>query len=120
MIMKAKNINTKHPDLKKMKPLQPCGAYFSGRVNSAKLYHKCEGMVSIHYIGVIRMFPYIMSDPTFHYLTEVPVVLVKSRDMLIPINEVFGVIKVLIEALNNLYFPILPECAPNRNAIYVL
>ena len=39
------------------------------------------------------MFPFVMSDPCYFY----------------PIDQVFGVMKVVIEVLDTLYFPVLPE-----------
>ena len=41
-IVKATRIKTYRQDLKHMKPLQPRDGYFSGRVNAAKLYYKCQ------------------------------------------------------------------------------
>ena len=87
-----------------MKPLQPRAAYFGGRVNAAKLYHKCEGLQAIHYMDAIRMFPFVMLDPKYPY----------------PTDKVFSVMKVLIEAPNDLYLTLLPDFALNGKVMYVL
>ena len=98
--MKAKNINTKHPDLELMKPLQPCDAYFGWRVNAANLYHECEELEAIRYTDVTSMFLFVLLDTKYQYPIQDPVVLVKGCGMLMPIVEVFGVMKILIEAPN--------------------
>ena len=63
------------------------------------------------------MFPFVMSDPRYFYPIKEPTVLIKGRDTLMPIDKVFGVMKVLIEAPDNLYFPILPERSTNHNKV---
>ena len=44
----------------------------------------------------------------------------KGRNTLMPVNEMFDVMKVLVEALNDLYFPLLPEHTPNVKVMDVL
>ena len=68
-----------------------------------------KGFEKIHYMDVTSMFPFVMSDPRYYYPVKEPTVLIKGRDTLMPIDKVFGVMKVLIEAPDNLYFPVLPE-----------
>ena len=101
MIIKVKNIHTKHPDLEHTKPLEPLDTYFDGLVNTAKLYHKWEGLKAIREMDVTSMFPFVTLDPKYQYPIQDPVVLVKGRDTLMPINELFGVMKVLLEAVEN-------------------
>jgi len=119
-IVKAKKINIKRPDLEHMKPLQPRDAYFGGRVNAAKLYYLCQGPEKIHYMDVTSMFPFVMSSPAYFYPVKEPTILVKGRDTLMPIDKVFGVMKVLIEAPDNLYFPVLPERSESGKCMYSL
>ena len=100
-----------------MKPLQPRDAYFGGRVNAAKLYYLCQGPEKIHYMDVTSMFPFVMSSPAYFYPVKEPTILIKGRDTLMPIDRVFGIMKVLIEAPDNLYFPVLPERSTSHNKV---
>ena len=63
----------------------------------------------IHYLDFTSQYPYMMSNPKYFYPISEPVILVKRRDELMPIVSVLGVLKVLIEALGKLYFPVRPE-----------
>ena len=66
------------------------------------------------------MFPFVMSSPAYFYPVKEPTILIKGRDTLMPIDKVFGVMKVLIEAPDNLYFPVLPERSPSGKVMYSL
>ena len=57
------NINIKCSDLKQIKSLQACNAYFRGSVNAAELYTKREGLETISYIDVTSMFHCTLSEP---------------------------------------------------------
>ena len=67
------------------------------------------GFEKIHYMDVTSIFPFVMSDPRYYYPVKEPTVLIKGCDTLMPIDQVFGVMKVLIEAPDKLYFPVFPE-----------
>ena len=119
-IVKAKCINTHRPDIEQMKPLQPRDAYFGGRVNAAKLYYKCQDLEKIHYMDITSMYPFVMSAPQYFYPIHAPTILIKGRDRMTNIDDVSGVMKVMIEAPDNLYFPLLPERAESGKVMYEL
>ena len=91
-IVKAKNINIVRPDLKHMKPLQPCDAYFGGSVNAVKLYYLCQGYTIICYMDVTSMFPFVMLDP-YLYPVKAPTVFIKGCNTLMPMDEVLSIMK---------------------------
>ena len=58
-----------------------------------------------------------MSDPKYLYPV---VILIEGRGKLMPIDTVLGVVKVLIETSENLYFPLLPEHSDSKKVMYPL
>ena len=66
------------------------------------------------------MFPFVMSDPRYFYPVKELTVPMKGCDTLMPIDQVFGVMKVLIKAPDNLYFPVLPKCSSSGKVMYSL
>ena len=55
------------------------------------------------------MHPCVMSTEIYFYPIHAPIVLIKCRDELMNIDDVFGVMKVMIQGPNDLYFLLLPE-----------
>ena len=86
-------------------------------MNAAKLYYICQGYEKIYYMDVTSMFPFVMSNLRYFYHMKEPTRLIKGRDTLMPINQVFSVMKVLIEAPDNLYFPILQEHSSSHKKV---
>ena len=62
-------------------------------------------MERVHYMDVTSMFPFIMLDPCYFNPVKEPTILMKGHDIHMLIDKVFGVIKLLIIAPDNLYFP---------------
>jgi hypothetical protein len=115
-----RNLPTTRADIEHLRPLIPRDAYFGGRVNAAKLYYKCTGMEKIHYMDITSMYPHVMSDAKYFYPTQMPDVLKKGRDELLPMNRLFGLIRCKIKPPSNLYFPILPERAESCKVMFHL
>ena len=115
--VKKMKIETNRPDLEHYKPLIPRDAYFGGRVNASKLYYKCIGDEIIEYLDITSMYPHVMSAPQYSYPVKVPTILKKGRDNLLPIEQLFGLIKCKIQPPRNLYFPVLPERSADKNKV---
>ena len=107
--VKKMGINTKRPDLEHHKPLIPRNAYFGGRVNAVKLYYKCTGDEQIKYLDITSMYPYTMSAPQYFYPIKAPRIFKKGRDVMLPIEDLFGLVKCKICPPRELLFPVLPE-----------
>ena len=106
-----------HPDCQKyvdtlhfVKPLDPRDAFFGGRTNAAKLYHKCGPTEKIRYIDFTSLYPYITK--TKEYPLNHPVIFCQSKTT--DISHFFGIAKVRIEAPFGLYHPVLPMRAENK------
>ena len=63
------------------------------------------------------MYPYVMSASQYFYPVKVPKILKKGRDALLPIEQLFGLIKCKIRPPRNLYFPVLPERSADKNKV---
>lgn len=119
-IAKKENLRLSREDLEYMRALIPRDAYFGGRTNAAKLYYKCTGPEKIHYMDITSMYPHVMSDPQYYFPTGFPTILRKGRNQLLPIDEVFGLIKCIVEPPKDLYFPVLPDRLPNGKVVFHL
>ena len=85
-----------------------------------KLYYKCIGDEIIEYLDITSMYPYVMSADQYDYPIKVPSILKKGRDILLPIEELFGLIKCKIRPPRTQYFPVLPErCSDNSKVLSV-
>ena len=115
--VKKMGINTNRPDLEHCKPLKPREVYFGGRVNAVKLYYKCVGTETIDYLDITSMYPHVMSAPQYYYPVKTPTILKKGRDTMLPIQDLFGLIKCRIQPPRDLYFPVLPERSANNSKI---
>ena len=86
-----------------------------------KLYYKCTGVEEIKYLDITSMYPYTMSAPEYLYPIKTPRILKKGRDEMIPIQEIFGLIKCKVCPPRGLLFPILPErSADNSKVVFHL
>ena len=81
------------------------------------LYYYCQGFEKIHYTDVTNMFLFVVSDPRYFYPVKEPTIIIKGCDTLMPIDKVFFVMKVLIEAPDYLHFPVLLERSSNHNKV---
>lgn len=66
------------------------------------------------------MYPFVMSDPQFYFPVGFPMILRKGRDQLLPIDELFGIIKCVVDPPKDLYFPVLPSKAENGKVVFHL
>ena len=89
-------------------PLNPRDAYFGGRTNAIKLYYEVDEMERIHYIDITSMYPSVMSHPDNFYPVGPPTILKKHRDVFVPLDELFGLMKCQVQPPTNLYHPLLP------------
>ena len=76
----------------------------------------------LYNMDITRMFLFVISNPRYYYPVKEPAIFIKMQDMLMPIDKVFGVMRVLIKASDNLYFPYYPndllhrrKCCTNAN-----
>ena len=58
-----------------------------------------------------------MSAPQYMYPIKVPTIVKKGRDEMLPIEELFGLIKCKIQPPLNLYFPALPEQSSYKSKV---
>ena len=89
-------------------PLNPRDAYFGGRTNAIKLYYEVDEMERIHYIDITSMYPSVMSHPDNFDPVGPPTILKKHRDVFVPLDELFGLMKCQVQPPTNLYHPLLP------------
>jgi len=52
-------------DCKLMGPIDPREAFFGGRINALKLYHKCTGREIIFYIDVCSLYRWVCKTGIF-------------------------------------------------------
>ncbi|XP_064644724.1 uncharacterized protein LOC135498397 [Lineus longissimus] len=100
-------------DLNISEPLNPREAFFGGRTNAVKLYHKCNENESIKYVDFTSLYPYV--NKYKHYPLGHPVVyrgenLQKVDDPL----KCEGLIKCKVLPPKQLYFPVLPQRTGNK------
>ena len=62
--------------------------------------------------------PYVMPDPKYFYTIGEPVILIKGRNNMMPIDTVLGLMKVLIDAPDIFYFPLLLERSSSGKIMY--
>ncbi|KAG8235182.1 hypothetical protein J437_LFUL015488 [Ladona fulva] len=85
-------------------PMDPRDAFYGGRTNATKLYHKvCEGE-KIMYIDVCSLYPYV--NKWRKYPVGHPTIFV--GDQCPPIEECEGFVKCTILPPRGLYHPVLP------------
>lgn len=115
--------NLKFPnDLEKFVMLQPRDAYYGGRTNAVKLYYECTGDEKIHYIDVTSMYPTVMASSEFFYPTGHPEFRrACDPDMpLLPLEELFGMMKCHVIPPKDLYHPVLPYRTKEGKVIFPL
>ena len=84
--------------------LNPRDAFFGGRTNAAKLYHRCNNHEKIQYYDFTSLYPWVNKYKT--YPIQHPRVYLNPRNQ--DINAYFGVAKCRVHASRNLYHPVLP------------
>lgn len=90
--------------LKFVERLNPRDAFFGGRTNAVKLYHKVDEVEKIHYIDYTSLYPFI--NKTVRYPIGHPVIVTEPESN--DISGYFGLIKCKVVAPFGLYHPVLP------------
>ncbi|MCP4458015.1 MAG: hypothetical protein GY816_08330, partial [Cytophagales bacterium] len=94
-------------------PIDPREAFFGGRTNATKLYHRCKPGEEIGYVDYTSLYPWVCKYGKFP--VGHPQVLV--ADLEIPTKEHHpyeGLIKCCVAAPRKLYHPVLPFRSGNK------
>lgn len=86
--------------------LNPRDAFFGGRTNACKLYHKTTDNEKIHYYDVCSLYPYI--NKYFKYPVGHPEILLGDNLRGVNVYNTEGLFKVSVLPPRNLYHPVLP------------
>ena len=91
-------------DLKFLDRLNPRDAFFGGRTNATKLYHKCNDHEHIEYVDFTSLYPTI--NKYGQYPIKHPEVYLHPQDQ--EIEHYYGIAKCRVRAPRGLYHPVLP------------
>jgi len=105
-IKKNKNLQTFTKDMSMHDPLNPRDAFFGGRTNAIKLYHKCESNEKIKYIDFTSLYPWVCKYQ--HYPCGHPKIYKGENLKQIDPLSCEGLIKCKILPPRGLYLPVLP------------
>ena len=110
--MKQDNPDCLHyvKDLHFVERLKPRDAFFGGRTNAAKLYHKVKPTQKIHYIDFTSLYPYVNKNSK--YPIKHPEIITNPGHT--DISEYFGLIKCKVRPPKKLYHPVLPKRAEGK------
>jgi hypothetical protein len=93
-------------DLVLLEPLNPRDAFFGGRTNAVKLYHKCDKNEAIKYVDFTSLYPWVCKYQ--HYALGHPEIYRgESLNQIDPLS-CEGLIKCKILPPKGLYLPVLP------------
>ena len=92
-------------ELKIQDPLNPREAFFGGRTNAVKLYHKAQPDEQIWYVDVTSLYPWV--NKTQMYPIGHPVFITHPGHT--DISQYFGFIKCEVLPPPHLYHPVLPH-----------
>ena len=87
-----------------MERLNPRDAFFGGRTNAAKLYHRCNDHEHIEYVDFTSL--YLTINKYGEYPIKHPDVYLNPQDQ--DISHYYGVAKCRVRAPRGLYHPVLP------------
>ena len=93
-----------------VEPMNPRHAFFGGRTNATKLYHKCQPGEEIRYGDINSLYPYEFSEK--QYPAKHPEILVEPGTT--DISNWFGLIKCKVLPPRKLYHPVLPVHAEGK------
>ena len=100
-----------HPDIQQFvknldisTPLNPRDAFFGGRTNAIKLYHRVEPGEQIWYVDVCSLYPWVNKNGT--YPVGHPEFIDQPNHT--DISKYFGFVKCKVEPPRQLYHPVLP------------
>ena len=87
-----------------MERLNPLDAFFGGRTNATKLYHRCNEHEHIEYVDFTSLYPTI--NKYGQYPIKHPEVYLHPQDQ--DISHYYGIAKCRVRAPRGLYHPVLP------------
>ena len=90
-------------------------AFFGGRTNAIKLYHKVAEDEKIFYVDYTSLYPYVCKYGKFP--TDHPVIITKNFDW--SLKSYFGVVLCSVLPPRNLYHPVLP-CRTGGKLVFPL
>lgn len=88
-----------------VRQLDPRDAFFGGRTNAVKLYHRVGEGEKIHYVDVTSLYPWVNATAT--YPVGHPVIISNPTDQ--EIHSYFGVALIDILPPQELFHPVLPH-----------
>lgn len=94
------------------KPLNPRDAFFGGRTNASKLYHKAENGEKIYYLDICSLYPYI--NKYFKYPIGHPTIITGEDCDKEDLNTFDGLLTCLVLPPKYCYFPVLPAKMHNK------
>src|SRR5437867_2656998 len=119
----ASNVEMKafFDDVKLVEPIDPRDAFFGGRTNAMKLYHKIKRdengrpLQKLRYVDVCSLYPYVNKYGA--YPIGHPIIITEGFDPE-QIGENYchyrGLVKIIILPPRNLYHPVLPYRCNNK------
>jgi hypothetical protein len=90
-------------------PLQPREAFFGGRTNAAKLFHKCENGERIKYVDFTSLYPWC--NKSTRMVVGHPEIITENFE---DISAYFGLIKCTVLPPRGLFHPVLPYRTPGK------
>ena len=90
--------------------LNPRDAFFGGRTNAAKLYHKVKPNQKIHYIDFTSLYPFVNKNSRYP-ITHPEII---TNPGTTDISTYFGLIKCKVRPPKKLYHPVLPKRAEGK------
>lgn len=105
-LVKLDKIECNRDDLQVREPLNPRDSYKGGRTEALMTYYKVSGNEKLHYVDVTSMYPAVMAQNA--YPIGPPTILKRGRDLMIPIDQLFGAAKVRIRSPEQMHLPFLP------------
>ncbi|CAH1115486.1 unnamed protein product [Psylliodes chrysocephalus] len=93
-------------------PLEPRDAFYGGRTDATKLYHKCAKEEKIKYVDVCSLYPWV--NKYGKYPIGHPQVFVGDKCKTLDLYKTDGLIKCKILPPQNLYHAVLPIKSNNK------
>lgn len=98
-------------------PLNPRDAFFGGRTNGSKLYHKAAQNEKIHYYDIYSLYPFI--NKYYKYPIGHPTVYVGEEAENKNVSIIEGILKATILPPKKCLFPVLP-CKMHKKLLFIL
>lgn len=115
--MDMQNFFANHPELRQT-PLDPRNAFFGGRTNAVKLYHKCKENERIHYMDVCSLYPFV--NKFCKYPIGHPKLYIGHDECSkLSLDSLEGLIKCTVLPPTKLYHPVLPSRMHGKLMFYL-